>query len=159
MTLKECFNRIKNKLIYSIGVHFPYSKIRVRSLRALGWKVGKDVYFPADLMITQNFVYYRGELELGDNVSIGPRCTLVLSSHPNASILRTIIVPRSLKITIEENAWLGAGTIVLPGVTIGANSVVGAGAVVTKDVPEWTIVAGVPAKVIKKIQHNEATIE
>ena len=47
----------------------------------------------------------------------------------------------------------------LPGVTIGANSVVGAGAVVTKDVPEWTIVAGVPAKEIKKIRHNEDTIE
>ena len=63
MTLKEWYIRIKNKLIYSIGVHFPYSKVRVRSLRALGWRVGKNVYFPADLVITQNFVYYRGELE------------------------------------------------------------------------------------------------
>jgi len=90
MTLKEWYIRIKNKLIYSIGVHFPYSKVRVRSLRALGWRVGKNVYFPADLVITQNFVYYRGELEIGDN------------------------------------AWLGAGCIVLPGVTIGANAVVSA---------------------------------
>lgn len=158
MTLKEWYIRIKNKLIYSVGVHFPYSKVRVRSLRALGWKVGKDVYFPADLMITQNFVYYRGELEIGDNVSIGPRCTLVLSSHPNASSLKKIVVPRSSKIVIGDNAWLGAGCIILPGVTIGANAVVGAGAVVTKDVPEWTIVAGVPAKEIKRIQHDEDTI-
>lgn len=128
MTLKEWYIRIKNKLIYSIGVHFPYSKIRVRSLRALGWEVGKNVYFPADLVITQNFVYYRGDLEIGDNVSIGPRCTLVLSSHPNASFLKKIVVSKSSKIVIGNNAWLGAGSIVLPGVTIGANSVVGASA-------------------------------
>ena len=154
MTLKEWYIRIKNKLIYSIGVHFPYSKVRVRSLRALGWEVGKNVYFPADIVITQNFVYYRGELEMGDNVSIGPRCTLVLSSHPNASTLKKIVVPKSSKIVMKDNAWLGAGCIVLPGVKVGANSVIGAGAVVTKDVPEWSIVAGVPAKVIKTIPHD-----
>lgn len=155
MTIKEWCIRIRNKVIYKYGVHFPYSKVRVRSMRALGWKVGKNVYFPEDLVITQNFVYYRGELEIGDNVSIGPRCTLVVSAHPNASKLKHILVEKPSSVVIQDNAWLGAGCIILPGVTIGQNAVIGAGAVVTKDVPENTIVAGVPAKVIKKIDIDD----
>lgn len=151
MTVKEGMIRLRNKLIYKYGVHFSFLKVRVRSLRALGWKVGKNVYFPEDLVITQNYVYHRGELEIGDNVSIGPRCTLVLSSHPNASELKHVLVSKSSKIVIGDNAWLGAGCIILPGVTIGKNAMVGAGAVVTKDVLEGTIVAGVPARVLRKI--------
>ena len=57
------------------------------------------------------------------------------------------------KIVIKKNVWIGAGATVLPGVTIGENSIVAAGAVVTKDVPENTIVGGVPAKIIKKIDN------
>ncbi len=151
MTLKEWYIRIKNKLIYSIGVHFPYSPVRRNSIRALGWKCGKNVYIADDIVITQNYVYKRGELEIGDNVSIGPRCTLVLSAHPNSSVLKEVVKYKPSKIVIGDNAWLGAGVIVMPGVTIGANSVVGAGAVVTKDVPEETVVAGVPAKVLRTL--------
>ena len=66
MTLKEWYIRIKNKLIYSIGVHFPYSKVRVRSLRALGWEVGKNVYFPADITISIQYIYDRGKLKIGN---------------------------------------------------------------------------------------------
>ena len=61
----------------------------------------------------------------------------------------TILSPG--KVVIEENAWIGIGAIICPGVTIGRNAVVAAGAVVTKDVPDNVVVAGVPAKIIKKI--------
>lgn len=151
-TLKNCIIRAKNKFIYKFGVHFPYSPVRAKSIRALGWKCGKNAYIADDIIITQNYVYYRGELEIGDNVSIGPRCTLVLSAHPNASELKKYLKERPSKIVIGDNAWLGAGVIVMPGVTIGKNAIVGAGAVVTKDVPDGTIVAGVPAKIIKKVE-------
>lgn len=150
-TLKTFIIRARNKFIYKFGVHFPYSKVRARSIRALGWKCGKDVYFPEDLIIAQNFVHNRGELEIGNNVSIGPRCTLLLVAHPNFSAIRPLPKDKPSKIVIGDNAWLGAGVIVMPGVTIGKNAIVGAGAVVTKNVPEGTIVAGVPAKVIKTL--------
>ncbi len=155
MTLKEWYIRIKNKLIYSIGVHFPYSKVRVRSLRALGWEVGNDVYFPADITISIQYIYDRGELKIGNNVSIGPRCILLTSANPNYSALKAYLTPKPAKIVIGDNAWLGAGCIIMPGVTIGKCAVVGAGAVVTHDVPDFCVVAGVPAKVIKKIEAPE----
>ncbi|MBP8944773.1 MAG: hypothetical protein KBG25_02530 [Paludibacteraceae bacterium] len=145
--------RIKNKLLYSLGVHFPYSKIRRKSLKWLGYQVGKNVYFPSDLIITQNFTGDRGKLIIGDNVSIGPRCTLVLFSHPNFSQIRNQLTEKNREIIIEKNAWLGAGVIVLQGIKIGEGAIVAAGAVVTKDVAPYTIVAGVPAKKIGEVLH------
>ena len=150
--------RLRNKIIYKCGVHFPYLQVRVRSLRALGWKVGTNVYFPEDIIITQNFVYNRGDLVIGNNVSIGPRCTLVLVSHPNYSTIRSCMPIKSLKIIIGDNAWLGAGVIVLPGITIGKNAVIGAGAVVTHDVPEYAIMAGVPAKKIGDVDKEKLNV-
>ena len=151
MSLKLKIERLKNKMIYSLGVHFPYSKVRRYSLRLLGFDVGKNVYFPSDLIITQNFCEERGFLKIGDNVSIGPRCTLVVVSHPNFSEIRNSLVKPEYKIVIENNVWLGAGVIVLPGITIGENAIVAAGAVVTKDVEKNSVVGGVPAKKIKNI--------
>lgn len=145
--------RIKNKLVYSLGVHFPYSKVRRKSLKWLGYQVGKNVYFPGDLIITQNFTGDRGKLIIGDNVSIGPRCTLVLFSHPNFSQIRNQLTEKNREIIIEKNAWLGAGVIVLQGVKIGEGAIIAAGAVVTKDVAPYTIVGGVPAKKIREVLH------
>jgi len=146
--------RIKNKLIYSLGVHFPYSKVRRKSLKWLGYQVGKNVYFPGDLIITQNFTGDRGKLIIGDNVSIGPRCTLVLFSHPNFSQIRNQLTEKKREIIIEKNAWIGAGVIVLQGIKIGEGAIVAAGAVVTKDVAPYTIVGGVPAKKIGEVLHK-----
>ena len=129
----------------------PYSKLRIRAMRKLGHKVGKDVYFPADLILTQNFVKDRGLLVLGDRVSIGPGCILILASHPNASMIRGSISYDKPEIHIDDDAWIGAGTIILPGVAIGKGAIVGAGSVVTKDVEAHSVVAGNPAKVIKML--------
>ena len=149
MRLKRAIERLKNKMIYSFGVHFPYSKVRRYSLKLLGFDVGNNVYFPSDLVITQNFCEDRGFLKIGDNVSIGPRCTLVVVSHPNFSKIRNSLFKPEYKIIIENNVWIGAGVIVLPGITIGENAIVAAGAVVTKDVEKNSVVGGVPAKLIK----------
>jgi len=91
----------------------------------------------------------RGGITLEDNVLIGLKVNLITTNHPlNPSERRATI---SHPIVIRKNAWIGAAATILPGVTIGENSVVAAGAVVSKDVPPNTIVGGVPAKIIKTI--------
>jgi acetyltransferase-like isoleucine patch superfamily enzyme len=90
-----------------------------------------------------------GGITIEDNVLIGPRVTLVTENHPVDPTQRKSLVLSA--ILIKRNAWIGAGSTILPGVTIGENSIVAAGAVVTKDVPDNCIVGGVPAKFIKSI--------
>jgi acetyltransferase-like isoleucine patch superfamily enzyme len=91
----------------------------------------------------------RGGITLEDGVLIGPKVNLVTTNHPlNPAERRGTI---SHPIVIRRNVWIGAGATILAGVTIGENSVVAAGAVVTKDVPPNTVVGGVPAKIIKSI--------
>ncbi len=90
-----------------------------------------------------------GGITIEDRVLIGPKVNLVTENHPLAPANRRALVAKP--IVIKCNAWIGAGATILPGVTIGENAVVAAGAVVSKDVPANTIVGGVPAKVIKAI--------
>ncbi len=90
-----------------------------------------------------------GGITLEDDVLIGPKVNLVTENHPlNPADRRALICK---PILIKRNAWIGAGATILPGVTIGENSVVAAGAVVSKDVPDNVVVGGVPAKFIKNI--------
>lgn len=90
-----------------------------------------------------------GGITLEDHVLIGPRVNLITENHPlNPATRRGIICK---PILIKRNAWVGAGATILPGVTIGENAVVAAGAVVSKDVPDNTVVGGVPAKVLKHL--------
>jgi len=149
------FERIKNAFLYKVLLRFPYSKIRRKALRALGHHVGDNVYFPADITITQNFTGNRGQLFLGDRVSIAPKCTFILMSHPNYSRIRQYIKWKPAIIKVGNDVWIGAGAIILPGVTIGDGAIVGAGAVVTKDVPSLAVVAGNPAHIIRYLEIND----
>lgn len=88
-----------------------------------------------------------GGITIEDEVQIGPRVNLTSENHPLDPSDRTTLIPRP--IVIKRNAWIGAGATILPGVTIGENAVVAAGAVVSRDVPANAVVAGVPAKVVK----------
>lgn len=90
-----------------------------------------------------------GGITIEDHVLIGPRVNLVTENHPLHPASRRALVTKP--ILIKRNAWLGAGVTILPGVTIGENAVVAAGAVVSKDVPDNTIAAGIPARIIKTI--------
>lgn len=91
----------------------------------------------------------RGGITLEDDVLIGPKVNLITTDHPLASDQRRATI--SKPIIIKKGAWLGAGATILAGVTIGENSVVAAGAVVTKDVPDNSVAGGIPAKVLKKL--------
>ncbi|MCC3156494.1 sugar O-acetyltransferase [Hymenobacter sp. 15J16-1T3B] len=91
----------------------------------------------------------RGGITLEDNVLIGPKVNLITTNHPTEPGQRRSTY--SKPIVVRQGAWLGANATVMPGVTIGENAIVGAGAVVTKDVPAGCIVAGVPARVVKHL--------
>ncbi|MBE2185393.1 MAG: sugar O-acetyltransferase [Rhodothermales bacterium] len=98
------------------------------------------------------------DIEIGRGVLIGPRVTLATASHPlpaDERMLRDGPVPRYVTtaqpIRIGDEAWIGANATVLGGVTVGAGAVVAAGAVVTKDVPPRTLVAGVPARIVRAL--------
>jgi acetyltransferase-like isoleucine patch superfamily enzyme len=94
----------------------------------------------------------RGGITIEDNVLIGPKVNLITTNHPiNPAERRATI---SQPIVIKKGAWIGVGATILPGVTIGENSIVAAGAVVSKDVADNTIVGGIPAKFIKSISEN-----
>lgn len=88
-----------------------------------------------------------GGINIEDDVLIGPNVQLITENHPIKPSERKALDLKS--ILIKKNVWIGAGAIVLPGVTVGENSVVAAGAVVTKDVPANTVVGGVPVRVLK----------
>lgn len=152
MTLKTWIKRIRKAFYYKIGMRFPYSKVRIYSIRKLGYHVGADVYFPSDLIIGQDLVDDYAQLSIGDRVAIGPRVTILAMEHGNASRVGHILGTRTGGVKIGNDCWIGAGVIILNGVTIGECSVIGAGAVVTKNVEPFTVVAGVPARKIKDVK-------
>lgn len=90
-------------------------------------------------------------ITIGDDVQIGPYVQLLTPTHPADAELRRAKWEAAEPITVADNVWLGGGVIVLPGVTIGENTVVGAGAVVTKDLPADVVAIGTPARVVREL--------
>jgi len=112
---------------------------------------GADIRIGRHVFINQNCTFYDlGGLDIAEDVMIGPNVSLITSGHPLAPSQRHMAVTASA-IVIERNVWIAAGAIVIGGVTIGENSVVGAGAVVTKDVPPNSLVGGNPARIIRAL--------
>jgi acetyltransferase-like isoleucine patch superfamily enzyme len=107
-------------------------------------KIGKNVFINFDCTFLD-----LGGITIDDNVMLAPKVSLLSEGHPvSVNDRQTLTVG---KIHIKTNAWIGANATILQGVTIGENSVVAAGAVVSKDVPANTVVGGIPAKNIKSI--------
>ena len=107
-------------------------------------KIGKNVFINFDCTLLD-----LGGITIEDNVMIAPKVSLLSEGHPVSPGDRQSLVTG--QILIKKNAWIGAGATILPGVTVGENAVVAAGAVVSKDVPANTVVGGVPARHIKYI--------
>ena len=107
-------------------------------------RIGKNVFINADCSFLDI-----GGITIEDDVLIGPKVSLITESHPlNPAERKSLLVK---PVVIKRNAWIGVGATILPGVTVGENSVVAAGAVVNSVVPANSVVAGVPARVIKTI--------
>ena len=94
------------------------------------------------------------EVYIGDNVMIGPNTTITTVGHPLSPKDRRAHLAQGSEIRIGNDVWLGANVTILPGVTIGDNVVVGAGAVVTKDIPPNSLALGVPARVVKELEND-----
>jgi len=134
----------------------PHSKLRIACLKLCGYSIGRDVFIGEDIIISDNI--HDKNVIIGNRVSIAPRVTLITSSAPNFSRIGPYVNKVDGIVEIENDAWIGAGAIILPNIKIGGGAVVGAGAVVTKNVPPYTVVAGVPAKVLRKLKvKNENT--
>lgn len=109
-------------------------------------KVGKNFYANHNLVILDG-----APVTFGDNIFIAPDCGFYTAGHPLEASERNKGLEYARPIKVGDNVWFGAGVSVLPGVTIGDNCVIGAGAVVTKSFPENCLIAGNPAKVIRRI--------
>lgn len=108
-------------------------------------KVGKNVFINACCKFQD-----QGGIEIGNGVLIGHNVTLATLNHDERPQFRQYIYPKPIK--IGDNVWIGSNVTILQGITIGNGAIIGANAVVVHDVPENTVVAGVPAKVIRKIK-------
>jgi acetyltransferase-like isoleucine patch superfamily enzyme len=115
----------------------------------MGIRVGRRVFIGFFVEFDTN---HSELIEIGDHVTISHRCIIVTHMATDADTpLRKLYPDHAAPVRIGRGAWLCAGAIVLPGVTIGENALVAAGAVVERDVPPSCLVAGVPARVVKKL--------
>lgn len=92
---------------------------------------------------------------IGDNCQLAPNVAIYTAGHPVHPDSRNSGYEYGIEVTIGDNVWVGGNTVICPGVHIGSNTVIGAGSVVTKDIPEWTIAAGNPCRVIRRITEED----
>jgi len=113
-------------------------------------RIGKNVYINHACSFLD-----MGTITIEDDVLIGPKVNVLSELHPVNPAERHSLMAKP--VVIKRNAWIGAGATIMPGVTVGENSVVAAGAVVNKDVPDNSVVGGIPAKLIRLIDGNSET--
>lgn len=111
---------------------------------------GKNVYGNFNLTLVDD-----ADIYVGDSTMFGPNVTVCTAGHPINAELREKIYEFNLPIHIGKNVWIGANAIIMPGVSIGDNSVIGAGAVVTKDIPANVVAYGIPCKVQREIGERD----
>lgn len=111
---------------------------------------GSGVYANFNLTLVDDTHIY-----VGDKTMIGPNVTIAAAAHPISPELREKGYQYNLPVKIGKNCWIGAGVTIVPGVTVGDNSVIGAGSVVTRDIPENVVAVGVPCRVLREIDDRD----
>jgi len=111
---------------------------------------GKNVYANFNLTCVDDTHIY-----VGDYTMIGPNVTIATAGHPICPELREKGYQYNIPVHIGKNCWLGAGVIVLPGVTIGDNTVIGAGSIVTRDIPSGVVAVGNPCRVLREVNEHD----
>lgn len=159
MQIKSTLKKIRGKICSTLAKYPVTQKSPVYWWRKCGYSIGKNASFGPDCLIWAWHHLDTNNVVIEDSVSIGPRVMIISRTHPTSQIemygKTTSSIPT--KVIIKRGAWIGAGAIILPNVTIGEGAIVGAGAVVTKDVLPHTVVAGVPAKMIRKLEQRNET--
>ncbi len=95
------------------------------------------------------------KVTIGDNCQLAPNVAVYTAGHPLHPVSRNSMYEYGISVTIGDNVWIGGNTVIMPGVHIGNNTVIGAGSVVTKDIPDWVVAAGNPCRVIKQITEED----
>ncbi len=95
------------------------------------------------------------KVKIGDNCQFAPNVAVYTAGHPIHPVSRNSQYEYGISVTIGDNVWIGGNSVIVPGVHIGSNTVIGAGSVVTKDIPDWVIAAGNPCRVIRKITEED----
>lgn len=149
--------KLRIKILRSWLLHkSAYSSINphwiIRMQRARGVKIGKNCHFSPYVLID---LLYPQLVTIEDNVTIGSNTMIFAHVNPTTNMyLKTHGYPRTVKpVTIKNGAIINPGSIITAGVTIGENAMVATGSVVSQDIPEYCVVAGNPARVIKRIEH------
>lgn len=112
--------------------------------------MGSWIYANSNLTLVDD-----GHIYIGDCVMIGPNVTIATASHPVNGELRHKGLQYNKDVHIGENVWLGANVVILPGVTVGKNSIIGAGSIVTKNIPENVVAAGNPCRVLREVGERD----
>lgn len=95
------------------------------------------------------------KVTIGDNCQFAPNVSIYTAGHPIHPVSRNSLYEYGISVTIGDNVWIGGNTVILPGVHIGSNTVIGAGSVVSKDIPDWTVATGNPCRVIRQITEDD----
>ena len=95
------------------------------------------------------------KVKIGDNCQFAPNVSIYTAGHPLHPVARNSMYEYGIEVTVGDNVWIGGNTVIMPGVHIGSNTVIGAGSVVTKDIPDWVVAAGNPCRVIRKITEED----
>ena len=140
--LKEMFAEIGDSCYIEPPLHANWGGKHVH--------FGKNVYANFNLTLVDDTHIY-----VGDYTMLGPNVTVATAGHPILPELREKIYQYNASVKIGRNCWIGAGAVIVPGVTIGDNSVIGAGSVVTKDIPPNVVAVGNPCRVLREINEND----
>ena len=117
---------------------------------------GHHIHFGSWIYANSNLtVVDDGHIYVGDRVMFGPNVTIATANHPINAELRARALQYNKDVHIGENSWIGAGVIIVPGITIGRNTVIGAGSVVTKNIPDNVVAAGNPCRVLREISDRD----
>lgn len=136
--IKKILGKTKENYLVEPPIHFDYG---------YNIEIGENFYSNHNLIILDP-----AKVTFGDNVFIGPNCAFYTPEHPLDAETRNKGLEYAYPIKVGSNVWFGGNVVVLGGVTIGDNTVIGAGSVVTKDIPSNVVAAGNPCKVIKQIE-------
>lgn len=140
---------IINQLFKGIGKD-PWIEPPLRLAYGCHTHIGDCFYANFNLIIVDDT-----DVSIGNNVMIAPNVTITATGHPVHPDLRRGGTQYSFPVTVEDDVWIGTGVIILPGITIGKNSVIGAGSVVTRDIPPNVVAVGNPCRVLRAITDRD----
>ncbi len=134
-------------ILQVLAMNSPHNRLAILFHRMRGIKIGKNVYFDRGVFIDTSRPHL---VTIQDDVEIGPNAMIIATDSSYNHIFKEVPILYK-EIIIEKKAYIGAGAIILPGITVGESAIVGAGSLVTKDVPSRSVVIGVPARIIKTV--------